>query len=298
LRITYKDAGGAEEEGHPVEEDHAEAPDQPGPSGVQTGPANNSHASGQHAKQVRRQVCVKSEQPDEAATSFSGVSQGTGVAATQSSNRATAFPSNRTTISSKATTSQNTQATSNENNRAAASHQASRASTFPSNRAAASQSNRAVGSQSGRAATSTSTAIPGSQPAERPADDAPTSGSLTQAHRESAASASGHRGEPKTENGSGPSAPASSDDDHGNHGQEPTAADLMRVLYERQVEDKQKEIDALRTQLRMKDADLEAERATCAQVHEENARLKQENAKKDKTIVDLTVELFELKRSK
>ncbi|KAH7715074.1 hypothetical protein AAVH_17549 [Aphelenchoides avenae] len=37
LRITYKDAGGAEEEGHPVEEDHAEAPDQPGPSGVQTG---------------------------------------------------------------------------------------------------------------------------------------------------------------------------------------------------------------------------------------------------------------------
>ncbi|KAH7711730.1 hypothetical protein AAVH_20973 [Aphelenchoides avenae] len=76
------------------------------------------------------------------------------------------------------------------------------------------------------------------------------------------------------------------------------AKGINTPVYDRQADEKHKENDALRQQLRQKDADLEAERATRTQVQEENARLKQENAKKDKTIVDLTMELFELKRSK
>ncbi|KAH7693535.1 hypothetical protein AAVH_39428, partial [Aphelenchoides avenae] len=51
---------------------------------------------------------------------------------------------------------------------------------------------------------------------------------------------------------------------------------MAPVPYKRQIDDKHKEIDALRNQLRLKDADLETERATLTHVQEENTRLKQE----------------------
>ncbi|KAH7715073.1 hypothetical protein AAVH_17548 [Aphelenchoides avenae] len=102
----------------------------------------------------------------------------------------------------------------------------------------------------------------------------------------------------KAENDAAAPVPPSSAEDGENVAQEPAPLNPNGGLYERQLEEKENELAALRQQIRQKDADLEAERATRTQVQEENARLKQEVEKHEKAIIKLTMERLGMGDSK